>query len=111
MNKENCALKLVDEIILYYDARSKKTSKAVYLSDFSVFLYRRLTTDSSSNIFSVCLCGLLAYGFRPKHIAAVTLVGHEVAVESDIRLNHTITSDLTCTRRHGVQVTAYYNLQ
>ena len=23
-NKENCALKLVDEIILYYDARSKK---------------------------------------------------------------------------------------
>ena len=24
MNKENCALKLVDEIILYYDGRSKK---------------------------------------------------------------------------------------
>ena len=24
MYKENCALKLVDEIILYYDARSKK---------------------------------------------------------------------------------------
>ena len=24
MNKEICALKLVDEIILYYDARSKK---------------------------------------------------------------------------------------
>ena len=24
MNKENCALKLVDEIILYYEARSKK---------------------------------------------------------------------------------------
>jgi len=23
-NKENCALKLVDKIILYYDARSKK---------------------------------------------------------------------------------------
>ena len=23
MNKENCALKLVDDIILYYDARSK----------------------------------------------------------------------------------------
>ena len=23
MNKENCALKLVDEIILYYDTRSK----------------------------------------------------------------------------------------
>ena len=26
MNKENCVLKLVDEIILYYDARSKKRS-------------------------------------------------------------------------------------
>ena len=26
-NKENCALKLVDEIILYYDARSKKHKK------------------------------------------------------------------------------------
>ena len=26
MNKENGALKLVDEIILFYDARSKKTS-------------------------------------------------------------------------------------
>ena len=28
MNKENCALKLVNEIILYYDARSKKTSNS-----------------------------------------------------------------------------------
>ena len=27
MNKENCALNLVDEIILYYDARSKKNKK------------------------------------------------------------------------------------
>jgi len=27
MNKENCALKLVDEIILYYDVRSKKHKK------------------------------------------------------------------------------------
>ena len=27
MNEENCALKLVDEIILYYDARSKKLKK------------------------------------------------------------------------------------
>ena len=30
MNKENCALKLVDEIILYYDARSKKHKKRYY---------------------------------------------------------------------------------
>ena len=27
MNKENCALKLVDEIILYYDALSKNIKK------------------------------------------------------------------------------------
>jgi len=35
MNKENCALKLVDEIILYYDARSKKlqiTDSIIYLT-------------------------------------------------------------------------------
>ena len=31
MNKENCALKLVDEIILYYDARSKKTQKKCFI--------------------------------------------------------------------------------
>ena len=29
MNKENYVLKLVDEIILYYDARSKKTSNYI----------------------------------------------------------------------------------
>jgi len=27
MNKGNCAIKLVDEIILHYDARSKKHKK------------------------------------------------------------------------------------
>ena len=31
MNKENCALKLVDEIILYYDARSKKHQMKTYV--------------------------------------------------------------------------------
>ena len=30
MNKENCALKLVNEISLYYDARSKKNIKFYY---------------------------------------------------------------------------------
>ena len=38
MNKENCALKLVDEIILYYGARSKKHQivcggKAISITD------------------------------------------------------------------------------
>ena len=32
MNKENCALKLVDEIILYYDARSKKKHQIKYIT-------------------------------------------------------------------------------
>ena len=31
----NCALKLVEEIILYYDARSKKTSNHINLSDMA----------------------------------------------------------------------------
>jgi len=43
MNKENCALKLIDEIILYYDARSKKhqiTHKIVYCITYkSVCIY------------------------------------------------------------------------
>jgi len=29
MNKENCALELVDEIIVYYDARSKRHQKTL----------------------------------------------------------------------------------
>ena len=39
MNKENCALKLVDEIILYYDARSKKhqiTQKNFFLKELKM---------------------------------------------------------------------------
>jgi len=31
MNKEKCAVKLVDEIILYYDAQSKKHQITVYI--------------------------------------------------------------------------------
>ena len=30
MNKENCALKLVDELILYYDARAKKHQSSLF---------------------------------------------------------------------------------
>ena len=33
MNKEYCALKLVDEIILYYDARLKKHKKELIIID------------------------------------------------------------------------------
>ena len=35
MNKENCALKLVDEIILYYDARSKKHQNSMLQFDIN----------------------------------------------------------------------------
>ena len=46
MNKENCASKLVDEIILYYDARSKKhhiKKKCSYFSSIHVCISRMVT--------------------------------------------------------------------
>ena len=36
MNKENCALKLADEIILYYDALSKKHQSPIYMFMFGL---------------------------------------------------------------------------
>ena len=39
MNEENCALKVVDEIILYYDARSKKNIKS-YIHVFILTMYK-----------------------------------------------------------------------
>ena len=37
MNKENCALKLADEIILYYDALSKKHQiKKYFVLDYKI---------------------------------------------------------------------------
>ena len=56
MNKENCALNLVDEIILYYDARSNKRQKTC---------------------ITYCTCrqhSLLpedGYGLQPKHVEAL----------------------------------------
>jgi len=49
MNKENCALKLVDEIILYYDARSKKHQTALHVSG---------TSRPSSGAYENCKCSL-----------------------------------------------------
>ena len=47
MNKENCALNLVDEIILYYDVGRKKYLKnaiMIFLSSFSYnYQYREDT--------------------------------------------------------------------
>ena len=44
MNKENCALKLVDEIILYYKARSNIKCKQYYII-FASFLFHLLLGD------------------------------------------------------------------
>ena len=43
-NKENCALKLVDEIILYYDARSKKHKKNYNCEGGGQYKIQRLNT-------------------------------------------------------------------
>ena len=48
MNKENCALKLVDEIILYYDARSKKHQIILYYDGLSKKLQSQLQLMFSS---------------------------------------------------------------
>ena len=49
MNKENCALKLVDEIILYYDARSKKhqTAKCVIRLLHDAVLFYEVIQDET----------------------------------------------------------------
>ena len=44
MNKENCALKLVDEIILYYDSRSKKHKKVDMELPLSTYVYMYVCT-------------------------------------------------------------------
>ena len=41
MNKGNCALKLVDEIILYYDARSKEHQITEFYILTSIYCIRR----------------------------------------------------------------------
>ena len=62
MNKENCALKLVDEIILYYDAPSKKHQmydgfNVLYVFVFIRFRFLQHTKSvklTDKNVF--CLC-------------------------------------------------------
>ena len=57
MNKENCALKLVDEIILYYDARLKKTS------NYETFCY----SDKNNKFLVRDFREILNY-FRPMNV-------------------------------------------
>ena len=50
MNKENSALKLVDEIILYYDARSKKYQATTLLETFLLVIFSLLLVGHSKKI-------------------------------------------------------------
>ena len=51
MNKENCALKLVDEIILYYDARSKKHQITFFYFIYAYILKSCNRTNCSQTYF------------------------------------------------------------
>ena len=58
----NCAIKLVEEIILYYDARSKKHQRTLHVSDrFSVHYQEPSTVYTAIGIchtgFVDCLLG------------------------------------------------------
>ena len=60
MNKENCALKLVDKIILYYDARSKKHQKILHrghIRELCVSVRCMIEVQLSGNfiVYTVCL--------------------------------------------------------
>ena len=50
MNKKNCALKLVDEIILYYDVRSKKHQ----ITTFSVSQFLAFTWSTGKEKSNMC---------------------------------------------------------
>ena len=93
MNRENCALKLVDEIILYYDARSKKTSnynkyneKSASVSlltriiprwtseiykTYKIFLNRIISsTNFNAQFYSLTVCLLHYY---PRHVSSINM--------------------------------------
>ena len=54
MNEENCALKLVDEIILYYDARSRKYQRVIVCVDSLLNTYWLLPQLIPTNKFPLC---------------------------------------------------------
>ena len=49
MNKENCVLKLVDEIILYYDARSRK-HRILFMWEFDPLLTKHTHTHTHTQM-------------------------------------------------------------
>ena len=79
MNKENCALKLVDEIILYYDARSKKHQLStrwyanllnVYLNYISVMALFHQPTLMHNFLYSLTIC--LSH-YYPRHVSSINM--------------------------------------
>ena len=73
MNKENCALKLVDEIILYYDARQKKHQIYLHVSQIIIstcvahlFLLRMATQIISGERTNYDVCHLEIFSLRQK---------------------------------------------
>ena len=69
-NKENCALKLVDEIILYYDARSKKYVKSSSSSSST-------SSNGSTGRLTICNAGFEVY--------AAVLVGIQLKGSSNLK--------------------------
>ena len=74
MNKEICALKLVDEIILYYDARSKKHQNNIFRQPLHVSgvsrpiirRYNRMYTTIGTYYSWLGVC-LVCWSERTKH--------------------------------------------
>ena len=78
MNKENCALKLVDEIILYYDARSKKHQISVVIRGPDAYM-------------TIKLIGFLGYQLRhfglSGHWGEVFSIDYQVTVITKYTFN------------------------
>ena len=73
MNKENCALKLVDEIILYYDARSKKhqiTSFCSYMKPCACG-YVISETSNSNTYNNKQVSATICFTLNPSMLASV----------------------------------------
>ena len=84
MNKENCALKLVDEIILYYDARSKK-HQIRFLYFLHCLLFKNEHDVLHAGSVSV-LCSMV--GTREEHL--LNYVQHQAKRRLDLNNIHGI---------------------
>ena len=68
MNKENCALKLVDEIILYYDARSKKHQIIEYIVVFGLNdILVKITVNTVAILYTLAVPSFFSIRCSFKH--------------------------------------------